>query len=235
MSRVASNTGESTGSSTCSRASKPVGTGHTFICYRIQPVKPVGTTQLIAEMKCAMEMGTKGRYERLILSSQVLIHFNPEEIVLVCDAFVYGISTVMSHRLPDGSEQPISFASCSLTDTEQRYAQMEKEGLVCILEVTRFHLYLYGHQFELVMNIKALLSLLHPKHPISPQASGWIQRWALRLTTYKYTLVFHPTALHGNADTLRRLPLPDKPEDVPIYSWVKVTGYQSGGGFVCPL
>ncbi len=86
--------------------------------------------------------------KRLLLSSQALVHFNPQkDIVLSCDASAYGNSAVLSHKLPDGSEKPVVFASWTLTDTEQKYALVEKEGLACIFGVTCFHSYLYGHRF----------------------------------------------------------------------------------------
>ena len=50
--------------------------------------------------------------KELILSSQVLVHFDPKlPIRLACDASDYGIGAVLSHRMPDGSEKPIGFFS----------------------------------------------------------------------------------------------------------------------------
>ena len=74
--------------------------------------------------------------KKLLLSSQVLVHFNPQqEIILACDASAYGIGAILSHRTEEGSEKPIGFAR-TLTDTEQKYSQVEKEGLACIFGVT---------------------------------------------------------------------------------------------------
>ena len=38
----------------------------------------------------------------------------------------------------------------------------------------------------------------------------------LKLAMYRYTLQFHPTAKHANADALSRLPLPEMPTSVPL-------------------
>ena len=72
--------------------------------------------------------------KELLLSSQVLAHFNPKlEIRLACDASNYGIGAVLSHRLPNGQEKPIGFVSRSLSETEQKYSQIEKRSsILCI-------------------------------------------------------------------------------------------------------
>ena len=63
---------------------------------------------------------------------------------------------------------------------------------------------------------KAIMSLFDPGRNVSPQVYGRIQRWSLKLTMYRYTLQFCPTAQHANADALSRLPLPEKPTSVPL-------------------
>ncbi len=144
----------------------------------------------------------------LLLSSQLLVHFDPlKDIVVSCDASQYGIGAVLAHRMPDGSEKPIGFASRTLAPAEKKYAQIEKEGLACVFGVTRFHSYIYGRHFTLVTDHKPLLSLFNEERAVPPQASARIQRWALTLATYEYTLVFKPTDAHANADALSRLPL----------------------------
>jgi len=68
--------------------------------------------------------------KRLLVSSEVLAHFDPElKLLLACDASPYGIGAVLSHQMPNGSECRIAFASRTLTLVERRYAQIEREGL----------------------------------------------------------------------------------------------------------
>jgi len=46
--------------------------------------------------------------EDLLTSSTLLMHFKPTlELVLMCDASSYGVSAVLAHHNPDGSERPI--------------------------------------------------------------------------------------------------------------------------------
>ena len=67
--------------------------------------------------------------KELLSSSNLLIYFNPDlPILLACDASNYGIGAVLAHRMPDGSERPIAYASRSLTKTERNYSQLEKRG-----------------------------------------------------------------------------------------------------------
>ena len=92
-------------------------------------------------------------------SSTVLVHYNPRlSIVVSSDASPYGIGSVPSHHLPDGSERPVAFVSRTLSSAEKKYAQLEKEALSLVFGITKFHKSLYGREFVLQSDHKPLIA-----------------------------------------------------------------------------
>ncbi len=80
--------------------------------------------------------------KRQLTTDRVLTHYDPtKSIILACDASPYGLGAVLSHKLDNGEEKPIAFASRSLAPAEQ-YSQLEKDGLAIVFGVKRFHQYL---------------------------------------------------------------------------------------------
>lgn len=68
----------------------------------------------------------------LMASETVLTHFKPAlAVTLACDASPYGLGAVLSHVLPDGTEQPIAYATRTLSSAEN-YSQIDKEALVVV-------------------------------------------------------------------------------------------------------
>ena len=146
--------------------------------------------------------------KQCLVMAPVLAHYNPNlPIRLAADASAYGIGAVISHVFPDGTERPVAFASRTLTATERNYAQIQKEALSLIYAVQKFHQYLYGRSFVLVTDHKPLTTILGHKAGIPSLAAARLQRWALILSAYSYTIEFRPTKQHANADGLSRLPL----------------------------
>ena len=74
----------------------------------------------------------------LLQSSRVLVHFDDSlPLVLETDASPYGVGAVLSHKMTNGDIRPVSFASRTLTTTEQKYSQLEKEALAIIFGVRK--------------------------------------------------------------------------------------------------
>ena len=64
--------------------------------------------------------------KQMLTDKTRLVRFDPDKpIVLATDASPYGIGAVISHVLPDDSEEPIAFASKTLSKAERGYAQVD--------------------------------------------------------------------------------------------------------------
>nr|XP_039270990.1 uncharacterized protein K02A2.6-like [Styela clava] len=146
--------------------------------------------------------------KKLMTSSTVLTHYDPSlTLKLASDASQYGLGAVMSHVMKDGSERPIAFASKSLTETQRKYSQIEKEALAIIWGVKKFYCYVCGRKFTLVTDHRPLTSIFHPNKGIPATTAARLQRYALFLAGLDYEIEFKPTAKHCNADGLSRMPL----------------------------
>jgi hypothetical protein len=121
---------------------------------------------------------------------------------------------VLSHLFPDGSERPIAFASRTLSPTEQRYSQIDKEALAIVWSVKKFYLYLKGNRFTLITDHKPLVAIFGCKKGLPVLSSTRLLHYALTLQAYQFDIQYRPTKDHGNADFLSRLPL--KSEDLVL-------------------
>lgn len=145
-----------------------------------------------------------------ITSDSVLVHYDSKlPLVLDCDASSFGIGAALSHIMPDGTHRPIAFSSKTLGSSERNYSQIEREALSLIFGVKKFHRYLFGRKFELVTDHKPLVMVMGPKGHIASVSASRLHRWAFILSSYDFSIKFRPTAQHGNADFLSRLPLPN--------------------------
>lgn len=156
-----------------------------------------------------------------ICSEKILVHYNPKlPILLSSDASPVGIGAVLAHKFPDGSERPIAFASRTLTQTEQRYSQIDKEALAIIWAVKKFYLYLKGARFTLITDHKPLVAIFNSKKGLPILSATRLLHYALVLQAYQFDIIYRNTKENGNADFLSRLPL--RSEDLQVRDDVEV-------------
>ena len=143
-----------------------------------------------------------------LCSPRVLVAFDPSKpLVLATDASPYGISAIISHRFEDATERPIAYYSRTLTPTERRYTQLEKEALGIKAGMDKFFCYLFGRRFLLITDSKPLVSIFSPSKSMPPLSATRMQNYSMFLTAFQYDIEYRNTAAHGNADALSRLPL----------------------------
>ena len=163
----------------------------------------------------ALEKAAYDKLKALLASEQVLTFYDPQlPIRIDADASSVGLGVVMSHVYPDGSERPIEFHSRTLTEAERRYSQIEKEALSIVWGVQKLHRYIYARPFSLVTDHKPLLFLFHEHKKIPEMAISRIQRWAIILSSYQYSIQYRSTEKHYNADVCSRFPLKKTDESV---------------------
>ena len=103
--------------------------------------------------------------------------------------------------LQDG--QPIAYASKSLTDTETRYTNIERELLAIVFACQRFNTYVLGRPFTVESNHKPL-EMIHQKSLASTPPR--LQRMLLQLQRYNVTIRYRPGKEMLLADALSRCP-----------------------------
>ena len=143
------------------------------------------------------------------------MRYDPDlPLILATDSSSYGLRAVLSHRTPEGEERPIAYASRSLSETEKKYSQIEKEALSLVWGV-KFQTYLEGRHFTLVTDHQPLKYIMDPGKAVPVNAAARIQRWCLFLGAFSYSIEFRGTKQHANCDGLSRLPQSSAPADKP--------------------
>ena len=144
--------------------------------------------------------------KREITQTPVLALYDPNrDTTLSADASSFGLGAVLRQRQPDGNYKPVAYASRSLSETERRYAQIEKETLAVTWATERFQHFLLGKDFAIETDHKPLVPLLGTSslNDLPPR----IQRFRLRLLRFSFSIYHVPGKELVVADALSRQPM----------------------------
>ena len=135
-----------------------------------------------------------------------LSHFKrDEEIRIICDAGKQGLGAVLQQIQDNGEWRPICFASRFLIDFEAKSSINELELLAIVWAIENFKNYVYGVQFKVVSDHKALSSVLKPNRGNKTFSSRLTSR-VDRLLPFQFEVVHAAGRTLGMADYLSRHP-----------------------------
>ncbi|XP_049279424.1 uncharacterized protein K02A2.6-like [Anopheles funestus] len=150
-----------------------------------------------------------------LISPQVLTQYDPAlPLILATDASKTGLGAVLSHKMNNGLERPIAYASCTMSATEQRYPVIDKEALAIVWAVKKFFNYLYARKFTLVTDHKPLTQILHPEKSLPTLCISRMANYADYLAHFNFEVVYRSTNDNKNADYCSRIPSSEKRSDV---------------------
>ena len=124
------------------------------------------------------------------------------------DASLRGLGACLIQEFK-GEDQPIAFASKSLTDAETRYANIERELLAIVFACQRFSTYLLGRSFIAGSDHKPLEMIAMKNLANAPPR---LQRMLLQLQRYDVTIKYRPGQQMQLANALSRCPARVSPE-----------------------
>lgn len=117
-------------------------------------------------------------------------------IEIQTDASQFGIGGCLLQK-----GHPVAFCSRSLTETEIRYPQIDKELLSICFTLNKFHNFIYGRKIKIKTDHKPLVTICSKYFY---KVTARIQRLKLKLLKYNYTIEYLPGKLMYIADLLSR-------------------------------
>ena len=95
------------------------------------------------------------KLKKLLTVSPILAYYDRKsELIIQCDASQFGIGAALMQN-----GKPLAYASRALTDTESRYAIIEKEMLAIVYALEKWHQFTYGHPVVVHSDHKPLHSI----------------------------------------------------------------------------
>lgn len=150
-----------------------------------------------------------------LASRPVLAKFSTSRQTRIsADSSQYGLGAVLEQLHENDIWRPVYYCSKSLSDSEKKYAQIEKEALAVTWACERLEQFILGSRFEIFTDHKPLTVILATKE--INKLSNRLQRFRMRLLKFNYTITYVPGKTFFVPDALSRAPVPEGTKDCDI-------------------
>ena len=123
---------------------------------------------------------------------------------IICDASKESLGAILQQQ-NEGEWETTHYASRFSTEFEKKYSINELELLVVVWAIEKFRNCVYGTEFEVVSDHKALTTILKVNRS-NKTFSSRLTRWVDRLLPFQFKVVHVPGRTMGMADYLSRHP-----------------------------
>lgn len=113
-----------------------------------------------------------------------------DETFLYTDASPHAIGAVLSQRNGNGDYRIISFASKSLTPTERRYPQTQREALAVVWATEYYFYYLLGHSFTIRTDAQGIAFIFNRVGDAPKRFMRRAEGWAMRLDSFDFSIEY---------------------------------------------
>jgi len=125
------------------------------------------------------------RIKEMATTSPLLKYYNPEdELTIQCNTSEIGLRAAVLQKA-----LPVAFASHALTDTESRYAQIEKELLAVVFALDKFEQYTYGRPVTIESGYKPLEAIGKKLLGCAPKR---LQGMFCKIQKFDINIVYNP-------------------------------------------
>ena len=158
------------------------------------------------------------KLKKLLTESPILAYYDPKsELIIQCDASQFGIGAALMQN-----GKPIAYASRALTDTESRYAIIEKEMLAIVFALEKWHQFTYGRPVIVHSDHKPLHSITRKPLDRAPKR---LQSMLIRALAYDIKVEYLEGKKMLLADTLSRAYISDNVHRESEFESVNAVNY----------
>ncbi|XP_011406246.1 PREDICTED: uncharacterized protein K02A2.6-like [Amphimedon queenslandica] len=140
----------------------------------------------------------------LLCTPALALYSSNAKTIVSADASSFGLGAVLLQEQKNGDVEPVAYISRSLSATEERYAQIEKEALAFTWACERFSDFLIGIQFSIQTDHKPLVPLFSTKR--LEELPVRVQRFRIRMLRFHFSISHVPGKDLVIADMLSRAP-----------------------------